>query len=114
MDWLALALTWILERISAALTWIGELFEVVFESAWLLLLDVVSWVFDEALGIALTVLESLDFSSPLDAAALWAGLPSQVLEWSAAIGLGPALGIVAWAIGIRFVLQLIPFVRLGS
>ena len=50
-------------------------------------------------------------SSP---ASLFVGLGTDLLQLSTLIGMPEALLIIAAAYPIRFVLQLIPFVRLGS
>ena len=42
------------------------------------------------------------------------GLPGEILNIMSLLGVGTCVSIIAAAIGIRLVLQLIPFTRLGS
>lgn len=104
----------LLAKIGAALKWIGELFVKVFESFWIMIQDAFCWAFDSILGLVVTILGAFDFSGLTAYAGQWAGLPSGTLEVLSAVGLSQALGIIISAIGIRLMLQLVPFTRLGS
>jgi hypothetical protein len=114
MDAIAAALGFILEKISAAVAWIGSLVVAVFDALWLMFKDFGCWVLESILAVATTALGAFDFSSLTANMGAWAGLPANAIEVLAALGVSTALGMVATAIGIRLALQLIPFVRLGS
>ncbi len=106
--------TALLAKLGAMLAWVGQLFVKCFEAIWHVVTDLICWAFDGFLSIAVVALQALDFSALAQYANTWASLPAGVLEVLAAIGLTQAVGIIVSAIGIRLVLQLIPFTRLGS
>lgn len=107
-------LTLLLSKIAALASWLGELAVAVFTSAWLALTDLISWAFAGFLSIAVTAINSLDLGGLTAYAAGWSGLPSEMIEVLQAVGLTSAFGIIISAIIVRVILQLIPFVRLGS
>lgn len=109
------ALQFILGKIVAGLKWIGDLVVAVFEAAWDLLRDVPAWVFEQVMEVVIAALNAIDLSSVTALATTTFGaIPAQVLEVAMAVGIGPALGIIGAALVVRMLLQLIPFVRLGS
>ncbi|MCA1939423.1 MAG: hypothetical protein LDL26_00360 [Caenispirillum bisanense] len=95
--------------------------------------DLAVWVFDEALGVVVLALGSVvvpDFPTPQDLVDavlalgvvtidVGAGVEPMRIDaggvilwvWSQ-LAFGPALAIVAAAVGVKLVLRLIPFVRL--
>ncbi|WP_231067489.1 hypothetical protein [Ideonella dechloratans] len=107
-------MTLLLSKIAALATWLGELAVAAFTAFWLMLTDVLVWSFDAFLGLAVTLVGSIDLGGLTAYTADWAGLPPSTIEAMQAVGLSSAVGIVAVAIGVRVLLQLIPFVRLGS
>ena len=111
---LAQGFSFLLQLISDAVGWIGDLFVKVFEALWNMVTDSFVWVFDQVLGVSVTALSAIDVGGIQPALGAFGSLPSNVIEVLAAAGVGPALGVIVSAIGIRFALQLIPFVRLGS
>ena len=66
------------------------------------------------LTVATTAIGSLDVSGINSNIANYGSIPGQVMVVMSAIGLGQALAIISTALVIRFTMQLIPFVRLGS
>lgn len=108
------ALGMLLAKLVAAVRWIGELFVKVFEALWDLARDAFCWAFESILQLVASILGGFDFSALSGAVGAWAGLPASVLEVLSAIGLSQALGLVLTACGIRLMLQLVPFTRLGS
>lgn len=105
----------LLAKIVGAVKWIGDLFVQVFVDLWEFVTDAAVWIFDEALGVAVSAVGSLDVSGVSNAVgSSWGSLPAEVLNVLGLIGVGYALGIVGAAILIRLGMQLIPFVRLGS
>ncbi|WP_036933901.1 DUF2523 family protein [Pseudoalteromonas sp. BSi20439] len=77
--------------------------------------DMFIWVFESFMDISLLAISGLDsFFSGLDVASYFNSLPPEVSYYASAIGLSQAMGMVIIAITVRMILQLIPFVRLGS
>lgn len=101
-------------KIAAAIQWVGKLTVAVFEAAWDLLRDAVCWPFDQVTDIVVSAVESLDMGGLRQYTAAWGALPAEILNILGLVGVGEAAGIIVTAIGIRLVLQLIPFTRLGS
>lgn len=108
------ALQYVLGKFVALAQYIGDLVKAVFVAFWDMGTDGFCWVFDQCLGIAVSALSVFDFSGLTSQAGAWAGLPAQLLEVLSAIGLSTAVGMIVTALGIRLMLQLIPFTRLGS
>lgn len=114
MQAIATAIGYVLQKIVGALEWFGRLAVAAFEAVWMLLQDIVCWVLEQVLGLAVSILGAFDLSALTAHLGAWAQLPASMVEVMNAVGLGPAVGIVVSALGIRVVLQLIPFTRLGS
>lgn len=78
--------------------------------------DLFCWLFDQILAVAVYVLGLLNFDFLIDGslAAAFDGLPATVWNVFWLLGLPYCLALVVSAIGIRLILQLIPFTRLGS
>ncbi|MGA0569833.1 DUF2523 family protein [Variovorax sp. VNK109] len=111
---MAAAFSMLLAKIAAAVQWFGLLFVAVFAAIWLLLTDVVCWVMDKALGVAVNAASGIDTTGIDTNLAAWGALPGEVVNILLLLGVPQAIGIITAAIGIRLVLQLIPFTRLGS
>ena len=94
--------------------WILKLFLAVFLAAWDIIRDAITWPFDQLLDIAKDGVASIDVSGISANVGSWGQLPAEVLNIMGLIGVGTAITIITTAIVIRLVLQLIPFVRLGS
>lgn len=112
---MAAAFSMLFAKIAATVEWFGKLFVAVFKAAWDFIRDAVCWPFEQVMDIAVGAAQSL----PLDGlnthqATAWGGLPAEILNIMGLIGVGTAVQIIAAAIGVRLVLQLIPFTRLGS
>lgn len=114
MQVLANVLGWILDKIVTFWSKIAGLAVAVFTALWDLASDLVCWTFDSALGLVVSIMSAFDFSALSSALGAWASLPVMTIEVLEAVGLTTAFGLVVTAIGIRIVLQLIPFTRLGS
>lgn len=104
----------VLAKISAVIGWFSDLFVAVFVAIWDVVKDAFSWLFEQIIKIAVEALSSIDLSGLAGAAASMGSLPADLLNILGLLGVGTAIGIITSAIGIRIVLQLIPFVRLGS
>lgn len=105
--------TMLLRKLADILQWIADLFIAVFVALFDLVKDAVSWVFEQMLEIVIDALEGIDVSG-ISAAGGWGELPGEVLNILALLGVAQAVSIIVASIGIRLILQLIPFTRLGS
>lgn len=106
MDWLKQALVDMLK-------WIGDLFKSVFVALWDIFKDIFSWIFDQLLDVVISAISAIDVSA-LEKVVGWGDLPSEIINILGLLNIGAASGIILSAIGIRLVLQLVPFTRLGS
>jgi hypothetical protein len=114
MQALVNAFTSLFTKLNNILAWIGKLWAAIFAAGWDFLQDGVSWVLEQGMKIALSAIQAFDVSAISTASGIWGSIPAGVLEVCGALGLGTAFAIILSAIGIRLLLQLIPFVRLGS
>lgn len=106
-----------LAKIGAVLLWMAGLVTSVFIAAWDMLTDLYVWLFDQLLGLVVSAVQSINLSGIPGLSAIsayWSQVPAEMLNMLSYTGFGPAFAIVASALGVRLVLQLIPFVRLGS
>ena len=99
--------------------WFGLLVVEVFKSAWLVLTDLFIWLFVSLFSLAADLLQNIGRlfninSLTSQVSSLWSSIPAETSAILSAIGLPSAMAIIATGILIRFALQLIPFVRLGS
>lgn len=104
----------VLAKFVALAKYIGDVAVAVFKALWDLLKDSACWVLDQALSLAVSTVQAFDVTPISSQLAAFGQIPANVLEVCAALGLGTAFSIIGAAILIRFALQLIPFVRLGS
>lgn len=111
---MAAGFTLLLAKIAALLSWFGNLFVAVFVAIWDLLRDLFAWLFDQVLSVAVSAVSAIDVSGVTSNLGGYGSIPANMMEVMAAVGLGQALAIITAALTIRFGLQLIPFVRLGS
>lgn len=107
-------INYILQKITDVVTFIGNLFKSVFVAIWAVIQDAFCLVIDVLSGAVSAAVSSLPVSTVESWSSYWAAVPSTVVQIAVACGIVPAFGIIAVALGIRLVLQLIPFVRLGS
>lgn len=111
---LAAGLSLLIAKIVAALKWFGLLFTACFTAAYDLLRDIPCWCLEQLMSLVQSALGSVDVSGMQSLGSWWSAVPADVLNIMGLIGFGYAMGIIVTAIGIRLVLQLIPFTRLGS
>ena len=84
-------------------------------SLFQMLKDFFIWVIEQLSNLGLMLLESVgSLLSGLDVASYWGLLPPETAHFLNAIGISQALGMIVTCLGIRMLLQLIPFTRLGS
>lgn len=101
-------------KLAAIVEWCIELVKQLFKDGWEMVTDVPAWAFDQLLGVVVSAIADLDLSGFDSYTATWSTLPGEVLNAVAYLGVVEAAVIITTAIGIRLVLQLIPFTRLGS
>lgn len=106
--------TALLGKIGSAVGWIGDLFKAVFVALWDFIRDAICWPFEQAMEIVVGAVSALDLSGISSYTGTWGTLPAEIINILGLIGVGEASAIIVTAIGIRLILQLIPFTRLGS
>lgn len=104
----------LLAKFSAVLHWFGDLYVACYSALWDLIRDAACWPFEQLLTLATNALGAIDASPIVGALGIFNQIPPGVVEVMAAVGAGPCFSIIGAALVIRFILQLIPFVRLGS
>ena len=105
---------WLKTRLTEIIQWVADLWVDIFKAAWDVIKDGISWCFDALLGIVITAANGIDVSGMTGWGSSWSGLSSDILNVLGLLGAGTAAGIIVTAVGIRLVLQLVPFTRLGS
>lgn len=101
-------------KLASILLWIGKLWTAIFLAAWDFIRDGFCWPFEQLLTIVKTAIDAIDVSGVTGHLGAWGSLPAELINILGLLGVGTAITIITSAIGIRLVLQLIPFVRLGS
>ena len=77
--------------------------------------DVFIWIFEQFMDLIIVILDGLgSLFDGLNIASYINAIPPSAAYFAAASGLGQATGMIVAALTIRFLLQLIPFTRLGS
>lgn len=118
MGAIAQGISYLLSLVADAVAWIGRLFVAVFAALWDLLADAFAWVVDQLLDLVVSAIASLADSQTvadlIAAAPALGDVPSQMVDVLHALGLGTCFSIISAALAIRFVLGLIPFVRVGG
>lgn len=104
----------IIDAFSCLIGWLAAAFPQLFVDLFEAAGDLLVYLFDMAGDLVLSAINSFDWTWLGDAAAFWYSLPPIAVDVAAAVGLPQAFGIIVGASLVRFVLQLIPFVRLGS
>lgn len=104
---------WLKQKLTDIVAWFGDMFVAIFVALWDMLKDIICWLFETLFQLVISALNQLDLSA-LDGFNGWGTLPAEMINILMLIGLHHAIGIVLAAGGIRLILQLIPFVRLGS
>lgn len=104
----------ILSKFAAVVEWFGKLAIAVFKAAWDFIRDAACWPFEQVMEIVTSAIEAIDMSGLSDQVGQWGSLPGEITNILGLLGIGTASTIIIAAIGVRLVLQLIPFTRLGS
>lgn len=106
----------VVDKLDGFIDWIFELVPRFFKSLVIILQDFFLWSLEQVFGLVKTLIDGITGMDEMvgKLAGIWAGVPPEVTLMMQTIGLGTAFTIIVAAIGIRLVLQLIPFTRLGS
>lgn len=105
---------WLKQRIIDVVQWVADLFVAVFEALWDLLSDTLAFAFESILDIVISAVQSIDVSVFDGVEANWGSLPGEIINVLGLLGVGQASTMILGAIGLRLLLQLIPFTRFGS
>ena len=108
------AFTMLFTKIAQIVEWFGKLFIQVFKDLWEIVRDAITWPFEQIMKIAVSAIDSIDLSGIESYVNAAGALPSEIMNILALLGIGTITTIIVTAIGIRILLQLIPFTRLGS
>jgi len=104
-------LDWLANRWNDFIDFMWQLVLSVFD----MLKDFFIWVMEQLMDLVILALDGLDaLVSGLGIASYFSIIPPETAYMLSQIGISQALGIIVTALTIRFILQLIPFVRLGS
>lgn len=101
-------------KLASIVRWIGDLAVAVFTALWDFVRDAACWPFEQLMDVVVSAVQALDLSGFAQYAHVWGDLPAELVNILGLLGIGQASAIIVMAIGIRLVLQLIPFTRLGS
>lgn len=104
--------TSLLAKITGFASWVLEVVTQLFLDVWAMLQDLIIWVFDVFMELAVSAIGALP--SVPGIGSIWSGAPGEILNILGLIGFGQALAIIGAALLVRMGLQLIPFTRLGS
>lgn len=104
--------TSILGKITGFAAWILEVIKRLFLDVWVMAYDFVCFVIEAALAVAIGALDLI--TVPFDPQSYYQLIPADVANMLGYIGIPQALAMIVGALLIRFVLQMIPFVRWGS
>ncbi len=108
------AFTMLFAKIAAVLVWVGQLFVKCWVAVWDLVRDAACWPFEQVMKIVVGAVESIDLSGIQPYTSMAGDLPGEIVNIMGLLGVGTCCAIIAAAIAIRLILQLIPFTRLGS
>jgi hypothetical protein len=112
------AIQFVINKIAALAQFFLDVGLQVFVDLWEFITDAPVWVFEQLLDLILVILGGIaalpGFSSVSTAASWFGNIPAEMLNILGLIGLGYALSIIGGALLIRFVLGLIPFIRVGG
>lgn len=107
LDWLSAVFVQVSE-------WVLLVIGNFFDSLLLMAKDLFVWLFASLLALAANALDAISIDFPALFPGLFSALPSEVANVIGLLGLGDALGIIVAALGVRFLLQMIPVVRWGG
>ncbi|MBA4710475.1 DUF2523 family protein [Aquitalea aquatica] len=115
MGFLGVFFAQILSKFVSMAAIIIALFVAAFAALWLLGTDLGSWLFGQVLDLAIFIMNTISFDfNAMNVAQYITILPAETRNMLGVIGAGQAIALIIGAIGVRLLLQVIPFTRLGS
>jgi len=104
------------------LTWLTETWNDFVDFMYRLLLslmdmlkDIFIWALEQLMNVGKLLLDGVgSLMSGLDIASYFALIPSETAYYLSILGVSLAMGMIVTCLSIRFLLQIIPFVRWGS
>src|SRR5665647_2194478 len=98
----------ILAKMAAVVAWFGALAVAVCVSLWDIFKDSFCWVFEQMMSVSTSAVGSIDVSAMSGYSAQgWGALTGPIVNILGLLGVGTAIAVIASAISIRLVLQLI-------
>lgn len=111
---MAAAFSTLFAKIAAVVQWFAQLFIGVFQSLWDLLTDIPCLLLEQVLDIVVSAVSAFNFDGVTGSLGAFSELPAEMVNILGLLGFAEAMGIVATALTIRILMQLVPFTRLGS
>ena len=104
-------LDWFAERWNDFVEFMWKLVISVFE----MLKDFFIWILESLMDIAIGILDGVGaLMGGLDIAQYFSFLPPETISILGQVGLSQAMGMIVTCLSVRFIIQMIPFVRWGS
>lgn len=73
------------------------------------------WILDNLFGVVVAIINGIDFGlDAINPINYISSIPPETMHYMSLCGFNECISIIVIALGIRFLLQIIPFVRLGS
>lgn len=106
---------WLAGWFNSVLAWVVALLQSVFGGLWTMVTDLLLWGLDQLLNLVVYIVNGLTWNfSGFSPVQYWNALSPDLLNALNLLGVPIALGLIVAALTIRFILQIIPFVRWGS
>lgn len=108
--------------VNAILDWFANRWNDMIDFVWRIVLSIYDmlkdffiWILEQLSNVGLMVLNGLgSMFTGLDVGSYWGAIPPETAYFLNIIGLSQAMGMIITCLGIRIILQMIPFVRWGS
>lgn len=78
-----------------------------------MLKDFYYWIFETVIDIALTFFDQIVDGESWDLSQYITALPPEILQGLGALGFGNCMAVIGFALLVRFLMGLVPFIRLG-
>jgi len=104
----------LIDSITALGTWLLNIVIELVRSLLVMSKDLFFWALEQVSDLALSAANQFDFSALDQYTQSWSHLPAEILNVMGLMRIGECMTIIVTALGIRLLMQLIPFVRLGS
>ncbi len=106
---------WLRGWLDSFLAWVLETIQSVFVGVWEMLKDVLFFAVDSIFLLVIYIVNGIAWSfGDFNPTQYWNALPPEILNTANLVGVPIAVSMIVAALGIRFVIQMIPFIRWGS